>query len=249
MSAPSSIAARVSARARAARPPPALAGGDGASTLMSHLGAEHSHGRGLLGFLTHEGAMRTLSGVCRELRREVGSFRWPVVVLRGHTAEVRSVCALADGRVVSASWDKTLRVWNTATGACESVLAGQIGYVYGVCALDDGRVVSASHDKTLRVWSVATGACERELRGNLNAARCVCSLAGRIVSASEDTTLRVWDAASGVCERVLHGHTGNVYSVCALPSGHGAVSASQDHTLRVWNIATGACDRVLAGHT
>jgi hypothetical protein len=32
-------------------------------------------------------------------------------LLEGHTDTVVSVCALADGRVVSASRDKTLRVW------------------------------------------------------------------------------------------------------------------------------------------
>ena len=57
----------------AARPPPALAGGDGASTILSHLGAEHSHGRGLLGFAGTRGA-RALRLVCREFLREVADF-------------------------------------------------------------------------------------------------------------------------------------------------------------------------------
>ena len=55
----------------------ALAGGDGPSTLLSHLGAEHSHGRGLLGFFSRRAAC-ALALVCGELRREVAAFqKWP----------------------------------------------------------------------------------------------------------------------------------------------------------------------------
>jgi len=39
---------------------------------------------------------------------------------------VRSVSVLPGGeRVVSASWDETLLVWNLATGACLHELVGQ----------------------------------------------------------------------------------------------------------------------------
>ena len=87
---PASIGARVAARARAS-PPIALAGGGGASTLLSHLAAEHSHGRGLLCFFDNAGARTSLARVCREFRREVAAFRWPVVELRGHTDAVYDV--------------------------------------------------------------------------------------------------------------------------------------------------------------
>ena len=150
----SSASSSASARARAAAPI-ALAGGDGASTLLSHLAAEHSHGRGLLGFFDNAGARKSLSRVCREFRREVDGFRWQVVELRGHTAFVTDVCALADGCVVSVSCDMTLRVWNIATGACEQTLsiAAHTQMAVRMCILADGRVVTASHDETLRVYS------------------------------------------------------------------------------------------------
>jgi WD40 repeat protein len=75
-------------------------------------------------------------------------------VLLGHIALVRGVCALADGRIMSASLDKTCRVWDTTMGTCERVFKGHTAAVNGIRALADGRVVSASRDKTLRVWRV-----------------------------------------------------------------------------------------------
>lgn len=43
-----------------------------------------------------------------------------------------SVAVLSDGRIVSGSQDKTLRIWNLNTGACDMVLEGPEG-VSRVC--------------------------------------------------------------------------------------------------------------------
>ena len=40
-----------------------------------------------------------------------------------------SVSVLPDGRIVSGSWDKTIRIWNLSTGEsnCEAILEGHRG--------------------------------------------------------------------------------------------------------------------------
>ena len=66
-------------------------------------------------------------------------------------------------KVVSASGDQTVRLWDVATGECEQTLKhaslhGPLGHMFSVHSVrfspDGTKVVSASGDKTLRVWRV-----------------------------------------------------------------------------------------------
>ena len=109
-------------------------------------------------------------------------------------------CTLAgDGRrLVSASDDATLRVWDLdAPESPPVVLRGHEGGVSHCTLAGDGRrLVSASDDATLRVWDLdAPESPPVVLRGHEGWVH-HCTLAGdgrRLVSASYDATLRVWD--------------------------------------------------------
>ena len=68
-------------------------------------------------------------------------------------------------KVVTASSDKTLRLWNVATGECEQTLAGHSVTVWSARFSPDGtKVVSASVDKTLRGCGAS---CEDRVANNL----------------------------------------------------------------------------------
>ena len=61
--------------------PLTLVGGNRPYHVMSVLLAEHSHSRGILGFLTLRDA-NNLRSVCKELRDEVADFRWTDMTTR-----------------------------------------------------------------------------------------------------------------------------------------------------------------------
>ena len=96
--------------------------------------------------------------------------------------------------------DKTLRIWDVASGKTRRTLTGHTETVYGCAVAPDGTwIVSASDDGTLRIWDAATGQTRRTLTGHTDLVRgCAVAPDGTwIVSASGDKTLRIWDPATG----------------------------------------------------
>jgi WD40 repeat protein len=172
-----------------------------------------------------------------------------VRILTGHSLGVTAIAVLPDGRVVSSSFDNTLRVWDLATGETTCTLKGHSNRVRAVALSPDGRLVSASDDRTLRIWDLATGETTRILEGHSNWVRAVTVLPdGRVVSGSDDNTLRVWDLATGETTCTLEGHSGFITAVAVLPDGR-VVSGSADRTLRLWDLSTGEATGTLEGHS
>ena len=77
----------------------------------------------------------------------------------GHSHCVSSVAVSGDGkRVVSGSFDGTLKLWNPATGELIRTFEGYSGSLTSVAYSRDGRrVFSGSLDGTIRIWNPETG--------------------------------------------------------------------------------------------
>jgi WD40 repeat protein len=83
----------------------------------------------------------------------------PLHWLKGHDQGVWRAVFSEDGtRVASASWDKTIRIWDTENGKQTFVLKGHEGRVTSLAFSKDGRFLySGSEDRTVRIWNMLSG--------------------------------------------------------------------------------------------
>jgi WD40 repeat protein len=128
-----------------------------------------------------------------------GFFEAPASVLSGHTAGIFGALVTPDGRILSWSWDTTLRLWDGRTGEPGPVLAGHTKMVTGALVMPDGRILSWSQDNTVRLWDGTTGEpgpmdiVVKPPVGSSGVDGALAMPDGRVLSWFGDTSLRLWD--------------------------------------------------------
>jgi WD40 repeat protein/serine/threonine protein kinase len=159
-----------------------------------------------------------------------------------------------DRRVVTGSWDRTAKIWDTETGDVIAKLDGlHEGSINSVAFSPDGAVVlTASDDGTARLWNAASGSpLEVVLRGHTGRIRQACfSPDGkRILTVGNDKTARLWDVQTGAEVDTLADHKWAVFCGGFSADGRLIITGSEDNTAIVWDAVTGDKVTVLAGHT
>ena len=169
---------------------------------------------------------------------------------RAHQSGQVARWSLADGRLLSWSGDKTLRLWDGQSGACLAVLEGHTDAVGGALVLADGRLLSWSQDKTLRLWDGQSGACLAVLEGHTDRGLRRAGVGGwaaAVVVAGQDAAVVGWPER-GVSGGAGRAHrTGSGARWCWRMGG--CCRGRGRTTLRLWDGQSGACLAVLEGHT
>ncbi|GAA5858734.1 hypothetical protein JCM8547_004963 [Rhodosporidiobolus lusitaniae] len=183
----------------------------------------------------------------RRWDRGKASWSW----LEGHGDSVYCVQFDAkggQGRVVSGSRDRTIRIWDLASGTVLRTLTGHEGSV--LCLqYDNDILVSGSSDSRILVWDLQSGKYDVKMQivGHAMGVLDLCFDKDWIVSCSKDTTTRVWHRSTGALYRTLSGHRGPVNAV-QLHGSH-VLSASGDALMKLWDLHTGQALRTFTGHS
>jgi hypothetical protein len=161
--------------------------------------------------------------------------------LSWHEGPIVALGFTPDGRLVTAGWDATARVWDLKNPAAEPlVLRGHESSILALEFAPDGRLVTASwFGDMARVWDLKNPAADPlVLRGHEGWIRALgFAPDGRLVTAGEDRTARVWDLNDPGAEPVvLRGHRSGIGALGFAPDGR-LVTAGGDKTARVWDLS------------
>ena len=186
------------------------------------------------------------------LRRALQASRLELT-LRGHTNSVEGVVFSPDGTLLAtASHDKTLKVWDLATGQellnlYTNADQGQLGIAF---SHDGTKLAAPSVKGTAKVWNPATGKEPLTLSGHTDWVNSVAFNPNGtlLATASDDRMVKIWDALTGREILTLRGHTAPVSWVTFSPDGVFVATASQDATAKLWDATTGEEIRNFTGH-
>ena len=116
--------------------------------------------------------------------------------MTGHQQLINDVKFSPNGRVIaSASFDKSIKLWESSTGTYIASLRGHVQAVYSIAWSADSRLLaSGSADSTLKVWSMKTKKLCQDLPGHSDEVYAVdWSPDGlRVASGGKDKVLRLW---------------------------------------------------------
>jgi len=173
--------------------------------------------------------------------------------LSNHTRRLLAPTSFSfDGtRVVSASFDHTLSLWDAERGALSHHLLGHTDRVMAAAFSPDGALLaSGAEDHTVILWDTRTGEARHHLKGDSGPSNAVAfsPVTNRLASAGDDGVVWVWSSKTAEPVHRLTGHSGRVNSVAFSPDGALLATGGEDRSVRVWDVTKGVLKYTLEGH-
>lgn len=172
--------------------------------------------------------------------------------ISGHLGWVRSVAVDPTNQwFATGSSDRTVKIWDLASGRLKLTLTGHISAVRGIAISPrHPYMFTVGEDKMVKCWDLEQNKVIRKYHGHLSGVYCVSlhPTLDVLVTGGRDATVRVWDIRTRAQVFVMPGHRDTVNAVVTQAVDPQIISGSVDSTVRMWDLAAGKCSGTLTNH-
>ncbi|XP_057534218.1 protein pleiotropic regulatory locus 1 [Amaranthus tricolor] len=161
-------------------------------------------------------------------------------VISGHLGWVRSLAFdPSNNWFCTGSADRTIKIWDVASGKLKLTLTGHIEQVRGLAVSQRHTYMfSAGDDKMVKCWDLEQNKVIRSYHGHLSGVYCLAlhPTLDILLTGGRDSVCRVWDIRSKTQIYALSGHENTVCSVFTRPTDPQVVTGSHDSTIKFWDL-------------
>ena len=173
-------------------------------------------------------------------------------VVSGHLGWVRALAVEPGNQwFASGAGDRTIKIWDLASGTLKLTLTGHISTVRGLAVSPrHPYLFSCAEDKKVKCWDLETNKVIRDYHGHLSGVYTLSlhPTLDVLCTGGRDGVVRVWDMRTRSNIHVLSGHKQTVTDVVTQEADPQVISSSLDSTVRMYDLAAGKTMGVLTHH-
>ena len=171
-----------------------------------------------------------------------------IKTIKEHSSNVVSLYELNNKKIISGSYDKTIKLWNQNTFSCEQTIVEK-NIIKCILEFVPGMLLIGSDSENIHLWDInSPHDIIFEFKGHLLAINCLVKCDDNFfASASNDADIRIWNYFKKECDKVLSGHDSNIFCLIKLKNNK-LCSGSADKTIKIWNYIKNECEITLTEH-
>ena len=166
-----------------------------------------------------------------------------------HTKTIRSIQVDEKSNIIiSASDDKTLKIWNLAKGKCLKTLKDHQDSVTSILIIPNNKFISGSKDATIKIWDLNSYTCLNTLN-NISGIKSLCLISdNQLACGSKDGYINIWNLYNSTKIKTFKAHNYCI-SYLLLADKTKLISSSDsffsDDNIKIWSLQSFECIRAL----
>jgi WD40 repeat protein len=162
--------------------------------------------------------------------------------ISAHSDWVRCLSFTPEGsKLVSGSFDKTIKVWQLKDGTAIHTLTDHLKGVFALAVSPDGKLLaSGSWDELIKLWNLETGTLLQNLSQHQASVRSLAISADSrtLISGSFDQTIKLWSLPDGAVAKTI-ADSESIAAIALSPNGKFVASTGDDGSVKIWSLTSG----------